>query len=100
MRTWEKYFQRITKFNYYKMNKKQQKRLVELRAMIPGSTTATTVIDGDLSGAMRRLKKYVKDSGKIEELNRRVSYVSLSEHKRKLKQSAIHRRKKFEVNNV
>lgn len=100
MRILARYSQHIMKFNYHTMNKKQQKRLIELRAMIPGSGTATSVIDGDLSGAMRRFKKYVKDSGKIEELNRRVSYVSLSEHKRKQKQSAIHRRKKFEVHNV
>lgn len=76
------------------MNKKQQKRLIELRAMIPGSTTATSVINEDLAGAMRRFKKYMKDSGKLDEVHRRTSYVSPSEFKRKQKDSAIHRRKK------
>lgn len=50
----------------------------ELMSIVPGSTIASHVIDGDLSLAMRRIKKLLKVSDKLTEVKDRTEYIKPS----------------------
>jgi ribosomal protein S21 len=63
---------------------KLSKSSKELMSIVPGSFIASHVIDGDLSLAMRRIKKALKTSDKLNEVKDKSEYVKPSVRKKNM----------------
>lgn len=72
----------------------------EFLSQIPNSPTGASVVNGDLSFAIRMWKKRLKESGNMQELYKRKYYKKPSTQRRETKLDAIYRRQKeMETNN-
>jgi small subunit ribosomal protein S21 len=63
------------------------------------SIVAVKVIKGNIQKALSKFKRKVKDSEHLQEYRQRQEYVKPSVKKRRLKQTAIHNQKLYDIAN-
>ena len=63
------------------------------------SIVAVKVIKGNIKKALSKFKRKVKDSEHLQEYRQRQEYVKPSVKKRRLKQTAIHNQKLYDIAN-